>query len=277
VRHLRHRKAGPGPLVAPAASDPPVLDAEDLLGLASPDGRVPFEVREVLWRVLDGSRFDEFKPAYGPQLVCGWGTLCGFPIGVLANNGILFSEESQKGAQFIQLCNRSATPLLFVQNITGFMVGTRYEQGGIIKHGSQLINAVSNSAVPHLTLMIGASYGAGNYGMSGRAYDPRFVFSWPNHRIAVMGPRQLAGVMSIVQRQAAERAGRAYDEEADALMRDAIEHQIDEESTALFATGRQWDDGIIDPRDTRTVLAIALSAVHSAPVEGTAQWGVFRL
>src|SRR5262245_31528881 len=274
VRHLRWKKLGPG---ASEFADPPELDPEDLLGIASPDVRVPFEVREVLWRVLDGSRFDEFKPLYGPQLVCGWGSVCGFPVGVLANNGILFSGESQKGAQFIQLCNRSDTPLLFVQNITGFMVGTRYEQGGIIKHGSQLINAVSNSAVPHLTLMVGASYGAGNYGMSGRAYDPRFVFSWPNHRIAVMGPKQLAGVMSIVQRQAAERAGREYDEEADELMRAAIEAQIEEESTALYATGRQWDDGIIDPRDTRTVLGIALSVVHSAPVEGTRNFGVFRL
>ena len=220
---------------------------------------------------------DEFKPLYGTQLVCGWATICGFPVGVLANNGILFSEEAQKGAQFIQLCNRSDTPLLFVQNITGFMVGTQYERGGIIKHGSQLINAVSNSTVPHLTLMVGASYGAGNYGMSGRAYDPRFVFTWPNHRIAVMGPKQLAGVMSIVQRPAAERAGRDYDEQADAEMRDAIEAQIEAESTALFATGRQWDDGIIDPRDTRTVLGIALSAVHSAPVEGARSFGVFRL
>jgi acetyl-CoA carboxylase carboxyltransferase component len=239
--------------------------------------RVPFEVREILWRVLDGSRFEEFKPLYGTQLVCGWGSICGFPVGVLANNGILFSEESQKGAQFIQLCNRRDLPLVFVQNITGFMVGTRYEQGGIIKHGSMLINAVSNSTVPHLTLMVGASYGAGNYGMSGRAYDPRFVFSWPNHRIAVMGPRQLAGVLSIVQRQAAERAGRPYDEEADAAMRTLVETQIEGESTALFATGRLWDDGIIDPRDTRTVLGLALSAAHSAPVQGTSSFGVFRM
>ena len=212
---------------------------------------------------------DEFKPLYGTQLVCGWASICAATRSASwPTTASSSSEESQKGAQFIQLCNRSDTPLLFVQNITGFMVGTRYEQGGIIKHGSQLINAVSNSTVPHLTLMVGASYGAGNYGMSGRAYDPRFVFTWPNHRIAVMGPKQLAGVMSIVQRAAAERAGRDYDEDADAAMRDAIEAQIERESTALFATGRLWDDGIIDPRDTRTVLGIALSAVHSAPVQG---------
>ncbi len=274
VSRLNWRKAGPRPSMP---ADPPALDPDELLGVASPDVRVPFDVREILWRVVDGSRFDEFKPLYGPQLVCGWASICGYPIGVLGNNGILFSEESQKGAQFIQLCNRSDTPLIFVQNITGFMVGTRYEQGGIIKHGAQLINAVSNSGVPHITLMVGASYGAGNYGMSGRAYDPRFVFSWPNHRIAVMGPRQLAGVMSIIQRQAAERVGKPYDEDADAAMREMIESQIEGESTALYATGRLWDDGIIDPRDTRTVLGIALSSVASAPVEGTGRFGVFRL
>jgi acetyl-CoA carboxylase carboxyltransferase component len=274
VGQLRWRRLGPGPDAAP---DPPQLDPDELLGIAPADVRVPVEVREVLWRIVDRSELEEFKPLYGTQLVCGWAHVCGYPVGVLANDGILFSEESQKGAQFIQLCNRSGTPLLFVQNITGFMVGTRYERGGIIKHGSQLINAVSNSTVPHLTLMIGASYGAGNYGMSGRAFDPRFVFSWPNHRIAVMGPKQLAGVMSIVQRAAAERAGRSYDEEADAEMRAAIEAQIEEESTALYATGRLWDDGIIDPRDSRTVLGIACSAVHSAEVRGTSSFGVFRL
>ena len=274
VHRLDWRGGGPAPT---GTGRPPVLDPDELLGIAPADIRVPFEVREVLWRVLDGSTFEEFKPLYGSQLVCGWGELWGRQVGVLANNGILFSEESQKGAQFIQLANRSGTPLLFVQNITGFMVGTRYEQGGIIKHGSALINAVSNSGVPHLTLMVGASYGAGNYGMSGRAYDPRFVFTWPNHRIAVMGPRQLAGVMSIVQRQKAERSGEPYDEEADAAMRALVEARIEEESTALFATGRMWDDGIIDPRDSRTVLGIALSAACSSPVVGADRFGVFRL
>ena len=274
ISRLNWRKLGPGP--RHAAVDP-LLDPDELLGVASTDVRVPFDVREIVWRVVDGSAFDEFKPLYGSQLVTGWASLWGYPIGVLANNGILFSEESQKGAQFIQLCNQRDIPLLFVQNITGFMVGTQYERGGIIKHGSMLINAVSNSTVPHLTLMAGASYGAGNYGMSGRAYDPRFVFSWPNHRIAVMGPKQLAGVMSIVQRAAADRAGREFDDAADATMREAIEGQIEAESTALFATGRMWDDGIIDPRDTRTVLGIALSAAHSAPVRGADGFGVFRM
>jgi acyl-CoA carboxylase subunit beta len=268
------RKLGGGPTSAP---EPPRLDPEDLLGIASTDLRVPFDVREVIWRLVDRSELDEWKAAYGGQLVCGFATWCGYEVGIVANDGILFSEESQKGAQFIQLCNRRSVPIVFLQNITGFMVGTRAERGGIIKHGSQLINAVSNSTVPHLTVMIGASYGAGNYGMSGRAYDPRFIFTWPNHRIAVMGPKQLAGVLSIVQRTAAERAGRPYDEEADAAMRALVEGQIDKESTALFATGRQWDDGIIDPRDTRTVLGICLSAVHGAPVQGTTSFGTWRL
>ncbi len=273
VTHLRWRRLGPAPDVP---GDAPVYPADELLGIASVDVRVPFDVREILARVVDGSRFEEFKELYGPQLVCGWASIGGYPIGVVANNGILFSSEAQKGAQFIELCNRTDTPILFVQNITGFMVGTRYEQGGIIKDGAKLINAVSNSAVPHLTLMVGASYGAGNYAMAGRAYDPRFVFTWPNHRIAVMGPKQLAGVLSIVRRNAAEAAGRPFDEAADEELRRATESQIEEESTAQYATGRLWDDGIIDPRDTRTVLGIALAAVHSAPVRGTAVFGVVR-
>jgi len=275
VAHLHWPRLGPGPAIAPA--DPPLFPAEELLGIASVDVRVPFDVREILARVLDGSRFEEFKESYGPQLVCGWASVGGYPIGIVANNGILFSPEAQKGAQFIQLCNRTDTPILFVQNITGFMVGTRYEQGGIIKDGAKLINAVSNSAVPHLTLMVGASYGAGNYAMAGRAYDPRFVFTWPNHRIAVMGPKQLAGVLSIVRRNAAEAAGRPFDEAADEELRQATEAQIEEESTALYATGRLWDDGIIDPRDTRTVLGITLSAVHSNVIQGTTRYGVFRM
>ncbi len=273
VAHLHWRRLGPGP---DGPADQPLYPADELLGIASVDVRVPFDVREILARVVDGSRFEEFKESYGPQLVCGWASVAGYPVGVLGNNGILFSPEAQKGAQFIALCNRTDTPILFVQNITGFMVGTRYEQGGIIKDGAKLINAVSNSTVPHLTLMVGASYGAGNYAMAGRAYDPRFVFTWPNHRIAVMGPKQLAGVLSIVRRNAAEAAGRPFDEAADEELRQATESQIEEESTAQYATGRLWDDGIIDPRETRTVLAIALTAAHSAAVQGTAVFGVVR-
>ena len=231
----------------------------------------------MLARILDGSEFEEFKPLYGSTLVTGWGHIGGYAVGILANNGILFSEESHKGAQFIQLCNRMGVPILFAQNITGFMVGTRYEPGGIIKDGAKLINAVSNSTVPHLTLMMGASYGAGNYGMSGRAYDPRFVFSWPNHRIAVMGPKQLAGVLTIVARQKSQSMGIDFDEAAFAPIRDAFEQQVEGQSTALFATGRLWDDGIIDPRDTRTALTLALSATHSAPINGAESFGVFRM
>jgi acetyl-CoA carboxylase carboxyltransferase component len=274
VGHLNWRKHGPGPSRPPVA---PSYPAEELLGIASADVRVPFEVREVIARIVDGSEFEEFKALYGTTLVAGWAHLDGMPIGILANNGILFSEEAEKGAQFIQLCEKHDVPILFVQNVTGFMVGTRYEQGGIIKDGAKLINAVSNSTVPHLTLMVGASYGAGNYGMSGRAYDPRFVFTWPNHRIAVMGPKQLGGVLSIVAKQRTEAAGGAFDEAAFAPMREAFESQVEAQSTALYATGRLWDDGIVDPRDTRTVLSLALSAVHSAPVHGSNSYGVFRM
>jgi acyl-CoA carboxylase subunit beta len=274
VAHLNWRRQGPGRSGTP---QPPAYDAEELLGIVPSDVRTPFEVRDVLTRIVDGSDLDEFKPLYGTTLVTAWAHLDGYPIGIVANNGILFSEEAEKGAQFIQLCERRDVPILFVQNTTGFMVGTRYEQGGIIKDGAKLINAVSNSTVPHLTLMVGASYGAGNYGMSGRAYDPRFVFSWPNHRIAVMGPKQLGGVLEIVARQRTESAGGVFDATAFAPLREAFEAQVESQSTALFATGRLWDDGIIDPRDTRTVLALALDAVHSAEVRGESSYGVFRM
>jgi len=274
VAQLNWRKLGESKRVP---VEEPIYDPEEILGIASIDVRQPFEVKEIIARIVDGSRFHEFKPSYGTTLVTGYAHIHGYPVGILANNGILFSESSEKGAQFIQLCNQTSTPILFLQNITGFMVGRRYEEGGIIKDGAKLINTVSNSTVPHLTVMIGASYGAGNYGMSGRAYDPRLIFSWPNHRIAVMGGEQLAGVLSIVRRTAAERAGQPFDEEADAKIKQAIEDQIDRESYAYFATARVWDDGIIDPRDTRSVLGISLSAVHSNVIEGTTRWGVFRM
>jgi acetyl-CoA carboxylase carboxyltransferase component len=190
---------------------------------------------------------------------------------------VLFSEESEKGAQFIQLCNQVDVPILFCQNITGFMVGTKYEQGGIIKDGAKLINAVTNSEVPHVTLMMGASYGAGNYGMAGRAYDPRLLFTWPNHHIAVMGPQQLAGVLSIVARAAAENRGEEFSDEQDAAVRQMVEDQIEGESNALFASGQIWDDGVIDPRDTRHVIGMALSAIHTNQVRGARGYGVFRM
>ncbi|GAA3736291.1 acetyl-CoA carboxylase carboxyltransferase component [Spinactinospora alkalitolerans] len=275
VARLNRRKAGPEPAAAPAD---PRYDPEELLGVVPGDLKVPFDPREVIARVVDGSDFDEFKPAYGPSLVTGWAALHGHPVGVLANaQGVLFSAESQKAAQFIQLANSSATPLVFLHNTTGYMVGRDYEQGGIVKHGAMMINAVSNSRVPHLSVLMGASYGAGHYGMCGRAYDPRFLFSWPSAKSAVMGPQQLAGVLSIVARQSAEAKGRPYDEEQDAAMRAAVEEQIEAESLPMFLSGRIYDDGVIDPRDTRTVLGLCLSAVHNAPVEGADGFGVFRM
>ncbi|MDQ2584303.1 acyl-CoA carboxylase subunit beta [Saccharothrix yanglingensis] len=274
VARLNRRKLGP----APKPAEPPLFDEEELLGLVPTDLRVPFDPREVIARLVDGSRFDEFKPDYGAALVTGWADLHGYPIGVLANaRGVLFSEEAQKAAQFIQLANSGDTPLLFLQNTTGYMVGARYEQGGIIKHGAMMINAVSNSRVPHLTVVMGASYGAGNYGMCGRAYDPRFLFTWPNAKSAVMGPAQLAGVLSIVARQAAAAKGQEYAEEHDEAMRRMVEGQIEQQSLAAFLSGRLYDDGVIDPRDTRTVLGLCLSAIHSGPIRGAEGYGVFRM
>lgn len=275
LAHLNWRKLGPGPT---QPSDDPLYDPEDLLGIASHDLKVPFDPREVLARVVDGSRFEEYKPLYGTSLVTGWASVLGYPVGVVANHrGVLFNEEAQKATEFIMMCNQVDLPLVFMQNTTGYMVGKAYEQRGIIKDGAKMINAVTNSKVPHVTLNIGASYGAGNYGMCGRAYDPRFVFSWPNCKSAVMGPQQLAGVLSIVARQAAQASGQPFDEEADAHRRQAVEDQIERESLALANTSRVYDDGIIDPRDTRTVLGIALSAAHSNVVEGQRGWGVFRM
>ena len=275
MANLNWRKVGPGPTESP---DAPLYDENELLGIAAADFRVPVDPREILARVTDGSRFAEYKPLYGTSLVTGWASVHGYPIGVLANaRGVLFSEEAQKGTEFIMLANQLDIPLLFLQNTTGFMVGKDYEQGGIIKDGAKMINAVTNSKVPHITINIGASFGAGNYGMSGRAYDPRFMFSWVNSKLAVMGAQQLAGVLSIVGRQAAESAGRPFDEEADALRRQQIEEQIDAESDSFFISARLYDDGVIDPRDTRTVLGICLSAVHSEKIAGQRGYGVFRM
>ncbi|HEY1969235.1 MAG TPA: acyl-CoA carboxylase subunit beta [Pseudonocardia sp.] len=275
VARLNWRKQGPAPRSEYAE---PVLDAEDLLGIVPTDLKIPFDPREVIKRIVDGSVFDEFKPLYGSSLVTGWAQLHGYPIGVLANaQGVLFSAESQKAAQFIQLANQTDTPLLFLHNTTGYMVGREYERGGIIKHGSMMINAVSNSTVPHLSVLIGASYGAGHYGMCGRAYDPRFLFAWPSAKSAVMGPAQLAGVLSIVARAATAARGAQYDEAQDAAMRAAVEGQIEAESLPMFLSGMVYDDGIIDPRDTRTVLGLCLSVVHNAPVRGADGFGVFRM
>jgi acyl-CoA carboxylase subunit beta len=276
VQRLNWRKLGPPPRTEQPA--PPLYDAEELIGIAPADLRTAFDPRDVLARILDGSDFDEFKPLYGDSLVTGWGEIWGYPVGILANHrGVLFNEEAEKGSQFIQLANRADTPLLYLHNTTGYMVGKRYEQRGMVKDGSKMINAVANSAVPAITINLGGSYGAGNYGMSGLAFDPRFLFAWPNSKSAVMGPAQLAGVMSIVARQSAQSRGEVYDEAADSTMRERVQAQIEAESKALFITGKVYDDGVIDPRDTRIVVGLCLSAVHSAQVAGAERFGVFRM
>jgi acetyl-CoA carboxylase carboxyltransferase component len=274
VSHLNWSKPGPEPALR---ADPPVLDPEELLGIMDNDLRRPVEIRDVIGRVVDGSRFEEFKPRYGPTLVCGFASIHGYPVGILGNNGVIYPESAEKAAHFIQLCNQIDVPLLFLQNLTGFIVGRDYEQAGMIKKGSQLINAVTNSEVPHLTVIVGASYGAGTYAMSGRAFNNRFTFIWPSAKIAVMGGKQIAGVMSIVRRGQAARKGEPFDEEADAKLVAAVEAAQERGSIALEASGAISDDGIIDPRDTRTVLGICLSVVRNKPIEGTDGYGVFRL
>lgn len=271
VEHLKPRAPA-----LDATAPPPLYDAGELLGIASCDTRVPFEIRDVIARIVDGSRFEEFKAEYGQTLVTGWARMHNVTVGILGNNGVLMPESSGKGAQFIELCNQQDIPLIFLQNISGFMVGRAYEEDGIIRNGAKLINAVSNSTVPAITVMVGGSYGAGNYAMCGRAYAPRFLFTWPNHRIAVMGAQQLAGVMDIIKRDALAKARLPVEEEKLAASKKALEDQIQRESDCYFATARLWDDGVIDPRDTRNVLAIALSAVFNTRVEGTMEWGVFR-
>lgn len=255
----------------------PLYSSEEILGIVNPDIKVPYDAREIIARLVDGSEFSEFKPEYGNTLVTGWAEIHGYKVGIIANNGVLFSESANKGAHFIQLCNRNDIPLIFLQNITGFMVGKKYEEGGIIKHGAKLINAVSNSEVPAITIMMGASYGAGNYAMNGLAYQPRFMFSWPNSKIAVMGPEQLSGVMEIIQREAARKAGMEYDEEQGKQMREYMTKEVEKKSTAYYASGNIWDDGVIDPRETRNYLGFCLEVVNNVPVKGTGEFGVFRM
>ncbi len=292
VARLNWRKAGviPGSPAATGDYAEPDFDPEDLLDLIPSDLKEPFDPREAILRIVDGVStgsttghdnavaFDEFKPLYGTALCVGWARLHGHPIGILANaRGVLMSEEAQKAAQFIQLANQKDTPLLFLHNTTGYMVGKDYEQGGIIKHGAQMINAVSNSTVPHLTVIMGASYGAGNYGMNGRAYDPRFLFTWPSAKSSVMGPAQLAGVMEIVARQSAESKGQPFDAEGFKPIKEMVETQIEEQSLPYVLSGMVYDDGVIDPRDTRTVLGICLSVIANQPIQGEMNFGVFRL
>ena len=274
VAHLNWRKQGPGPTLP---ADEPLYDADEMLGVVGEDLTKPFDMREVIARIVDGSRFEEFKPRYGPTLVTGWASIHGYPVGILGNNGALMSESSDKASQFIQLCNQIDVPLLFLHNITGYIVGTDFEQGGITKNGSKMINAVTNSTVPHVTVIVGASYGAGNYGMSGRAFGTRFTFIWPTAKIAVMGPKQMAGVMTIIGRRSAERRGIEFDEEANAKRAETAEHWAEERSKGLFATSRVSDDGMIDPRDTRDIVGFALSACHNKAVNGTKEFGTWRM
>ena len=274
VSHLNWRKRGPA---ASLESDEPLYDAEELLGIVSRDLRSAVDVRDIIARVVDGSRFEEFKSRYGTTLICGWASIHGYPVGILGNNGVIHPRAAEKAGQFIQLCNQIDVPLIFVQNITGYMVGRDAEAEGIIKKGSQMLNAVTNSTVPHLTLIVGSSYGAGTYGMSGRAFGNRFTFTWPTAKIAVMGPKQIAGVMSQVRRSQAERKGLDFDEDEDRRVVEIVEAAQEEGSLALAATGAVSDDGIIDPRDTRTVLGLCLSVVRTRPIEGATSYGVFRL
>ncbi len=277
VARLNWRKAAPAVTRPP---EPPRYDPDELLGIVPVDTiRKPLDMREVLARIVDGSRLDEFKPDYGATLVCGHAHINGFLVGILANNGVLFSDSANKAAQFIQLCNHSRTPLVYFQNITGFMVGEKAETGGIIKDGAKMINAVANSSVPQFTILVGGAYGAGYYAMCGRPYDPRLILAWPTSRTAVMGGEQAAGVLSIVQEEAARRRGQEPDQDQIALLKLMTKQKFDEESDPYYATARLWDDGLIDPRDTRMALTVGLSISYNRDwvSAGAPRYGVFRM
>ena len=256
--------------------EPPLYDANEILGVVPADPKTPFDARELIMRVVDGSRFSEFKPAYGNTMVTGWANIHGYPVGILANNGVIFSESANKAAQFIQLSNQNNIPLIFLQNTTGYMVGKEYEEGGIIKNGAKLINAVSNSEVPSITLMIGSSYGAGNYGMNGRSYDPDFLFAYPNSKIGVMGSEQLAGVMEIVQRASAKSMGKEYDEQQGEMLKMMLMAEAEKKSSAWYSTSELWDDGILDPRETRNYLGFSLAVLYNKKIKGANGYGVWR-
>lgn len=254
----------------------PLYPAEEILGVVPADPKTPFDARELLLRITDGSQFSEFKPDYGETMITGWAKIHGYPVGIIANNGVIFSESANKAAHFIQLANKNNIPLLFLQNTTGYMVGKAYEEGGIIKNGAKLINAVANSKVPALTLMIGNSYGAGNYGMNGRSFDPRFLFTYPNAKIGVMGSEQLAGVMEIIQRNAAARIGTEYNEEQGEMLKAMLIAEAESKSSAWHSTSELWDDGVIDPRETRNYLGFSLAVVYNQPIKGAMGYGIWR-
>ena len=274
VSHLNWTKKGNEPDIK---SSEPEYNEEELLGILSEDLKSAVDIKEIIARFVDGSKFEEFKPLYGSTLVCGWATVHGYQVGILGNNGPIYPQSAEKGASFIQLCNKRNIPLIFLQNVTGFLVGKDFERQGIIKKGSQLINAVSNSTVPHITFIVGASYGAGTYAMSGKAYNNRFTFVWPTAKIAVMGPEQMAGVMSIVRRAKAMRDGKKFDEKADQQLKEMVIDYLEKLSHGLVASSMLTDDGIIDPRDTRDVIGFCLSIVNNNHIEGAKEYGVFRL
>ncbi|SFT63938.1 carboxyl transferase domain-containing protein [Sedimentitalea nanhaiensis] len=257
-------------------AEDPAYDPEEILGVVPGDLRKPYDIREVVARLVDGSRFDEFKPRFGETLVTGFAHVRGCPVGIVANNGVLFSEAAQKGAHFVELCSQRKTPLLFLQNITGFMVGRKYENEGIARHGAKMVTAVASTNVPKITMLVGGSFGAGNYGMAGRAYQPRFLWTWPNSRISVMGGEQAAGVLATVKRDAIERGGGSWSAEQETEFKRPTIDMFERQSHPLYASARLWDDGIIDPRKSREVLALSLSAALNAPIDET-RFGVFRM
>jgi 3-methylcrotonyl-CoA carboxylase beta subunit len=273
VAHLNGRKSWPWPVQAPK---PPRFDASELHGIIPVDARKPFDVREVIARIVDDSDFHEFKPRFGTTLVCGFAHIEGMPVGIIANNGILFSESALKGAHFIELCCQRKTPLVFLQNITGFMVGRKYENEGIARNGAKMVTAVATAAVPKFTVIIGGSFGAGNYGMCGRAFNPRFLWMWPNARISVMGGEQAASVLATVKRDGIEAKGGQWSAEEEAAFKSPIKQQYEDQGHPYYATARLWDDGVIDPAHTRQVLALGLSASLNAPIPDT-RFGVFRM
>ncbi|MEO1555820.1 MAG: carboxyl transferase domain-containing protein [Pseudomonadota bacterium] len=254
----------------------PAYDPEEILGVVPGDLRTPYDIHEVIARIVDGSRFDAFKARFGETLVCGFAHIKGCPVGIIANNGVLFSESAQKGAHFVELCSQRRIPLIFLQNITGFMVGQKYENEGIARHGAKMVTAVATTSVPKITMLVGGSFGAGNYGMAGRAYSPRFLWSWPNSRISVMGGAQAAGVLATVKRDAIERKGGAWSMEEEAAFKQPTIDMFEEQSHPLYASARLWDDGIIDPRKARDVLHLSLRAALNAPIEET-RFGLFRM
>jgi 3-methylcrotonyl-CoA carboxylase beta subunit len=262
--------------VAWETPEEPAYDPEEFLGVVPSDLRTPYDIREVIARLVDGSRFDEFKARFGETLVTGFAHVKGCPVGIVANNGVLFSESAQKGAHFVELCSQRRIPLVFLQNITGFMVGRRYENEGIARHGAKMVTAVASTNVPKITMLVGGSFGAGNYGMAGRAYQPRFLWTWPNSRISVMGGPQAAGVLATVKRDAMERAGQVWSAAEEAAFKQPTIEMFERQSHPLYASARLWDDGIIDPRKSRDVLALSLSAALNAPIEET-RFGVFRM